>query len=165
MRWAGAAVDASDPALPEGVAALSQFVQAPPELARRLAQIGVVERSDGARLAAILKPGQRLVSRDGDFWRWDGFAAAAHAPTGAARRLAERRRLQAIEGELATSRGEVDVQQGRVEAAEAARAAAASAEAEARAQWRAAQHAPTRRAKSMPQPNARSAATRLGYRH
>ena len=140
MRWAGAAVDASDPALPEGVAALSQFVQAPPELARRLAQIGVVERSDGARLAAILKPGQRLVSRDGDFWRWDGFAAAAHAPTGAARRLAERGRLQAIEGELATSRGEVDVQQGRVEAAEAARAAAASAEAEARAQWRAAQH-------------------------
>jgi len=140
MRWAGAAIDLSDPALPEGAAALSQFVQAPPELARRLAQIGVVERSDGARLAAILKPGQRLVSRDGDFWRWDGFAAAAHAPTGAARRLAERGRLQAIEGELATSRGEVEVHQGRVEAAEAARAAAASAEAEARAQWRAAQH-------------------------
>ena len=140
MRWAGAAIDLSDPALPEGAAALSQFVQAPPELARRLAQIGVVERSDGARLAAILKPGQRLVSRDGDFWRWDGFAAAAHAPTGAARRLAERGRLQAIEGELATSRGEVEVHQGRVEAAEAARAATASAEAEARAQWRAAQH-------------------------
>ena len=39
-------------------------------------------------LAGLLKPGQRLVSRDGDLWRWDGFAAAAHAPTGAARRLA-----------------------------------------------------------------------------
>jgi chromosome segregation protein len=140
MRWTGAALDPSDPALPEGVAALSEFVQAPPELARRLAQIGVVERSEGVRLAATLKPGQRLVSRDGDFWRWDGFAAAAHAPTGAARRLAERGRLQAIEGELAAARGEAEIQQRRVEAAEAARAAAAAAEAEARAQWRAAQH-------------------------
>jgi len=141
MRWAGAAIDPSDPTLPDGVTALSQFVQAPPELARRLAQIGVVERSNGQRLAAMLKPGQRLVSREGDFWRWDGFAAAAHAPTGAARRLAERGRLQAIEGELATARNEVETQQRRVEAAEAARAAAAAAEAEARAQWRAAQHA------------------------
>ena len=51
MRWAGAATDPADPALPEGAVALSQFVQAPPELARRLAQIGVVERGDGPRLA------------------------------------------------------------------------------------------------------------------
>src|SRR5581483_3683231 len=97
MHWAGAAVDPADPALPEGAVALSQFVQAPAELHRRLAQIGIVERADGARLAAFLKPGQRLVSRDGDLWRWDGFAAAAHAPTGAARRLAERGRLETIE--------------------------------------------------------------------
>ena len=100
MRWAGAAIDPSDPVLPEGARPLSGFVQAPAELARRLAQIGVVERGDGPRLAAMLKPGQRLVSREGDFWRWDGFAAAAHAPTGAARRLAERGRLHAIETEL-----------------------------------------------------------------
>ncbi len=113
MRWAGAALDPADPALPDGVAALSQFVKAPPELARRLAQIGVVERADGARLAGMLKPGQRLVSREGDFWRWDGFAVAAHAPTGAARRLAERGRLQAIEGELAAARGEVETQAPR----------------------------------------------------
>ena len=89
MRWAGAAVDPSDPALPDGVEPLAQHVQAPPELARRLAQIGVVERADRRRASpALLKPGQRLVSRDGDLWRWDGFAADAHAPTGAARRLA-----------------------------------------------------------------------------
>jgi chromosome segregation protein len=87
MRWAGAAIDPSDPVLPEGAQPLSGFVRAPAELARRLAQIGVVERGDGPRLAALLKPGQRLVTREGDSWRWDGFAAAAHAPTGAARRL------------------------------------------------------------------------------
>ncbi|MGD0419192.1 MAG: chromosome segregation protein SMC [Xanthobacteraceae bacterium] len=140
MRWAGAALDASDPALPKGAAALSRFVKAPPELARRLAQIGVVERADGPRLAAALKPGQRLVSREGDFWRWDGYAVAAHAPTGAARRLAERGRLLAIEGELATARGEAEAKQRAVATAEAALAAAAAAETAARSRWREAQH-------------------------
>ncbi len=139
MHWAGAAVEPSDPALPEGVAALSQYVKAPDALARRLAQIGVVERSEGPRLMAMLKPGQRLVSREGDLWRWDGFAVAAHAPTGAARRLAERGRLQAIEGELAAARGDVEAKRRAVEAAEAAVAAAAAAETEARARWREAQ--------------------------
>jgi chromosome segregation protein len=139
MRWAGAAIDPSDPPLPESATSLAQFVKAPPELARRLAQIGVVARTEGARLAAMLKPGQRLVSREGDYWRWDGFAVAAHAPTGAARRLAERGRLQAIEGELATARREVDDQRRTVEAAEAAVAAAAEAEAATREHRREAQ--------------------------
>ncbi len=139
LRWSGAPLDPSDPTLPEGAEALSHFVQAPPELARRLAQIGVVERGDGARLAAILKPGQRLVSREGDFWRWDGFAAAAHAPTGAARRLAERGRLESIQGELAIARGELEEKHRAVAAAEAALATAAAAEIKARARWRAAQ--------------------------
>ena len=140
MRWAGAALDPSDPALPSGAEPLARFVTAPPELARRLAQIGVVERGDGPRLAALLKPGQRLVSPEGDFWRWDGFATAAHAPTGAARRLAERGRLQAIESELETARSEVETKQRVVDVAEAALAAAAAAEVEARARWRDAQH-------------------------
>jgi chromosome segregation protein len=139
MRWAGAPLDPSDPTLPEGVTALARYVEAPPELARRLAQVGVVERVDGPRLAALLKPGQRLVSREGDFWRWDGFAAAAHAPTGAARRLAERGRLQAIESELAAARSEVETTRRAVEAAEAIVTAAAAAETQARHEWREAQ--------------------------
>jgi chromosome segregation protein len=141
MRWSGAAFDASDPKLPDGVAALSTFVKAPAELARRLAQIGVVERSDAGALAALLKPGQRLVSREGDLWRWDGFAVAAHAPTGAARRLAERGRLQTIEGEIATGRAEVATKREVVEATEASLAAASAAETVARASWRSAQDA------------------------
>ncbi len=56
----------------------------------------------------LLKPGQRLVSRDGDLWRWDGFSVAANAPTGAARRLAGKNRLADIEAELATVRREVE---------------------------------------------------------
>jgi chromosome segregation protein len=140
MRWAGADVDPSDPGLPEGVTALSQYVKAPPQLARRLAQIGVIDRAEGPRLAAMLKPGQRLVSREGDFWRWDGFAVAAHAPTGAAQRLAQRGRLQAIEGELETARADVAAKRQILEAAEAAVTAASEAEAAARIRWRDAQH-------------------------
>src|SRR5690242_5916664 len=139
MHWAGAAPEPSDPALPAGPVALSEYVKAPAELARRLAQIGVVSRSEGAKLAKLLKPGQRLVSREGDLWRWDGFAAAAHAPTGAARRLAERGRLQSLESELAAARIDVEGKRRALEAAEAALAATANAESEARERWRQAQ--------------------------
>src|SRR6202051_2818902 len=136
---AGATVDPSDPQLPDGVTALAQYVKAPPQLARRLAQIGVVDRAAGARLAGVVEPGQRLVSREGDYWRWDGFAAGAHAPTGAARRLAERGRLQAIEGELDAARADVAAKRQTLELAEAAVTAAAEAEVQARMQWRDAQ--------------------------
>ncbi|QIB34382.1 chromosome segregation SMC family protein [Ancylobacter pratisalsi] len=113
-----------DPALPEGVEPLSLHVEAPAALARRLAQIGVVERADGARLAPGLRPGQRLVSREGDIWRWDGLDAAADAPTAAARRLAERNRLADIEAELVEARAVVATHKAALEAAEAALRAA-----------------------------------------
>ncbi|MBI2713925.1 MAG: AAA family ATPase [Rhizobiales bacterium] len=132
MRWMGSAIDAGDPVLPEGVAPLSAHVQAPTELARRLHQIGVTDRENGPRLAALLRPGQRLVSPEGDLWRWDGFAAAAHAPTGAARRLAERARLADIEAELQVARADAEAARGLAEAAEAALQSAATSEARAR---------------------------------
>ncbi len=133
MRWVGSIVDPNDPTLPEGAEALSSHVQAPAELARRLNQIGVVDRADGARLSALLRPGQRLVSPEGDLWRWDGFAAAAHAPTGAARRLAERARLAEIEAELQAARADAEAARGLVVAAEAALQSAVAGESEARA--------------------------------
>ncbi len=81
MRWSSLGTIAGDPALPDGVEALAAHVTAPPELARRLAQIGVVSRELGAQLVSQLKTGQRLVSPEGDLWRWDGFVAAAtHRP-------------------------------------------------------------------------------------
>jgi chromosome segregation protein len=136
MRWAGAAIEPGDPALPGGCEPLRQHVKAPQELARRLAQIGVIERADAARLVPLLKPGQRLVSRDGDLWRWDGFSVAANAPTGAARRLAGKNRLADIEAELESVRAEVEAKRKIAEAAEAEVVAAADAEANARALWR-----------------------------
>jgi len=91
-HWALIAHD-DDPSLPAGVQALTALVQAPPALQRRLAQIGVVSRAEGSALRDQLWPGQRLVSKEGDLWRWDGFTQAAEAPTPAARRLVEKNRL------------------------------------------------------------------------
>ena len=136
MRWAGADIDPTDPALPDGVEPLAAQVKAPGELARRLAQIGIVDRAEAARLAKLLKPGQRLVSREGDLWRWDGFSVAANAPTGAARRLAGKNRLADIEAELQTVRSEVEAKRAQVDTAKAEVAAAAEAETGARTRWR-----------------------------
>jgi chromosome segregation protein len=139
MRWTNAGVTEGDPALPAGVEALAAHVEAPSELARRLAQIGVVPKERGAELVSQLKTGQRLVSLEGDVWRWDGFVAAAHAPTGAARRLAERARLVDIENELEQARIDATARRQALEAAEAELKAASSAESSAREAWRAAQ--------------------------
>jgi chromosome segregation protein len=139
MRWTNAGATGEDPALPEGVECLADHVQAPSELARRLAQIGVVAKERGAELVSQLKTGQRLVSLEGDVWRWDGFVAAAHAPTGAARRLAERARLVDIEHELEQARADAVAKRQALETAEAELKAAASAESAAREAWRAAQ--------------------------
>jgi chromosome segregation protein len=139
MRWSHLGVVEGDPALPEGVEPLAAHVQAPPELARRLAQIGVVAKERGADLIAQLKTGQRLVSLEGDVWRWDGFVAAAHAPTGAARRLAERARLKDIEAELDQARIDAGTKRQALETADAEQKAASAAESTAREAARTAQ--------------------------
>jgi len=132
MRWTNAGVTDGDPALPDGVEPLAAHVNAPVELARRLAQIGVVAKERGAELVSQLKTGQRLVSREGDVWRWDGFVAAAHAPTGAARRLAERARLVDIESELEQARIDATAKRQALEAAESELKVASAAETSSR---------------------------------
>ncbi|WP_319824802.1 chromosome segregation protein SMC [Thalassovita sp.] len=95
--------------LPAGVTALSAHVSVPEVLERRMSQIGLVEAEDAARLQPLLKPGQRLVSLDGDLWRWDGFRAwAEDAPSAAALRLQQLNRLEELKQhmERATARAE-----------------------------------------------------------
>ena len=96
-HWSTFGKTPSDAPLPDHIRPLSDFVRAPEQLARRLTSIGVVDRDAGDRLRYELKPGQRLVSRDGDFWRWDGFTAHSDAKTAAAIRLEQRNRLQVLE--------------------------------------------------------------------
>jgi chromosome segregation protein len=117
VHWRHVEVPRSDPTLPAGVEPLASHVEGPPELDRRLRQTGIVaSREQGQKLQPTLKPGQRLVTRTGDLWRWDGFTAA-EGVTPAAQRLAERNRLSSLE----------------LEEAEARTAAASTAEAEKQA--------------------------------
>jgi chromosome segregation protein len=104
IHWRLVPPGASDAGLPKGTEPLAPLVTAPPELARRLAQVGMVAREAGARLQKQLKPGQRLVSREGDLWRWDGLVAPAEAPSPAAVRLAERNRLAELSAQEAAAR-------------------------------------------------------------
>ena len=89
--------------LPAGVAPLSRFVKAPSQLAKRLNAIGVVAPELGSRLQNSLPNGVRLVSKEGDLWRWDGFIARADAKTAAAIRLEQRNRLHALADDLKTA--------------------------------------------------------------
>jgi chromosome segregation protein len=97
--WAMPGDGGADAALPAGARPLTDFIRAPAELRRRLAQTGLVEESDGERLRLALKPGQRLVSRQGTVWRWDGHVSKAGAPSAAALRLQQKNRLAALDGE------------------------------------------------------------------
>ncbi|MES0204218.1 chromosome segregation protein SMC [Mesorhizobium australicum] len=98
-HWGESEIQPDDAALPEGIKSLASVVSAPAQLARRLAQIGIVEATDGRRLQGLLAPGQRLVSRQGALWRWDGLTASADAPTAAAQRLAQKNRLAELDAE------------------------------------------------------------------
>ena len=133
----------ADAALPEGCTRLADHVKAPKVLARALSQIGVVEASDGRRLQKQLKSGQRLVSKDGGLWRWDGYTAAAEAKTPAAQRLEQRNRLAELEAEIATAQTTLGRAKTEAEAAAAALAAARQNEETSRQARRAAQGALT----------------------
>lgn len=95
--WAVLPAYSQDQQLPDGVTALTQHVSIPDVLGRRMGQIGLVDADDGNRLQPLLKPGQRLVSTEGDVWRWDGYRAwAEDAPSSAALRLQQLNRLEEL---------------------------------------------------------------------
>lgn len=89
------------PPLPDGAEPLDRHVTAPPALARALSATGIVAAGQGEALQAHLLPGQRLVSREGDLWRWDGLRVMARdAPSALAQRLEQENRLAALRREL-----------------------------------------------------------------
>lgn len=116
IHWGMGGDDSQDPALPDGAVPLLEKMSAPSELSRRLRQIGLVEKSQGASLCTMLKPGQRLVTREGDLWRWDGFVASADAPSLAAQRLAQKNRLAELDEAAAAARTAVERANAELEA-------------------------------------------------
>jgi chromosome segregation protein len=100
-HWREGDADSNAPALPVGSEPLSRFVTGSVALGRRLAQIGVVEDEASCRALGLqLRQGQRLVSKDGAMWRWDGFTIAAGTETAAATRLKQRNRLRELDEAL-----------------------------------------------------------------
>lgn len=101
--WAGASPQPGDPAAPTGTTPLADHVRAPAALARRLAQVLVADRDDGAPLAV----GQRLVTKAGVLRRWDGYVAKSGGAA-AAERLVRMNRLRALEVAKPTAAAAVD---------------------------------------------------------
>ncbi len=144
MHWRTLSPLDPPPPLPHGAEPLDRFVQAPPALARRLSQIGLADGEDAARgMLDALLPGQRLVTREGAYWRWDGYTVSAGAPTAAATRLAQRNRLVEVRERLEDARPKRDAAISAADQARAAEQAAAETDKAAREAVRAADAALT----------------------
>ena len=140
--WQALPPYAEEAPLPEGTEPLGRYVSGPPELSRRLSQIGVVAGNEqGRRLADRLVQGQRLVSRDGALWRWDGFTVPAGGDAAAS--LKQRNRLAEARGELDAAEAKVRVAGKRSQAASDVAEEATNAETTARQAVRAADEAYT----------------------
>ena len=120
--WAGAVADKGDPALPKGVASLAPQVQGGEALARRLAQVGVVETDAGEPLAV----GQRIVTLDGQMRRWDGYYAR-DVGAAAAERLIRANRHAELTAQLPAARAAVEQAKQAFDAAQAAQQEARAA--------------------------------------
>lgn len=109
--------------LPENVIPLSDVAQGPSALQRRFVQVGIVETpNDATRLQSELQQGQRLVSKVGGMWRWDGFVTLPGAPSAAAQRLKQKNRLAEIRIAWEEARQKSDEAQERLDIAKEAEA-------------------------------------------
>jgi len=141
VHWRTLDAIAAAVALPSGATPLSAHVRAPKALARRLSQIGLVDDIEtGKRLQPELREGQRLVSRDGWLWRWDGFTVSPDAATGAAKRLEQRNRLAEIRAEITGLRSAADTAAADAKTARETLEAAEQALREARREVESADH-------------------------
>jgi chromosome segregation protein len=136
IHWRGLPPLSATATLPGDATPLSKHVDAPPALSRVLSHVGVVSKAVGAALQAQLQPGQRLVSREGDVWRWDGFVSAADAPSAAAKRLAERNRLVQLEAGLGSANAKSEHAKQEFEHARSAVENGVRSERDKREAWR-----------------------------
>lgn len=100
IHWKKVSIEEKSQNLPSGCKPLSEFVKGSDVLSERLNQTGLVNQSDGEELSSKLTYGQRIVSKEGDLWRWDGLVVSAGAPGSAAERLGQRNRLIEIYEEI-----------------------------------------------------------------
>ena len=68
-------------------------------------------------MAKTLPVGARLVTKEGDLYRWDGFVSRADAPRPAAVRLGQRTRLAELEADIDAGKPALETAQGALKAA------------------------------------------------
>lgn len=131
--WLALKLLGSSPSVGEPLAA---HVDAPAALARRLAVTSVVSRAEGPEAQKALKPGQHLVSPEGDLWRWDGYFSGAETRAGdpAIVRLARLNRVDSLKTELQTEEAAVEEAARTLDRLERSLADARLAESNARAE-------------------------------
>lgn len=119
-----------DPVVPpSGAKLLSDVAKGPEVLSRLFAATLVVESdAEGDALAARITAGQRIVSKDGALWRWDGLTIRAGAPSQATLRLEQKNRLDNLKREFATAEGRAAEAEQAAQSATEAHAAAREAE-------------------------------------
>ena len=121
-------------ALPADVQPLSAVVDAAPDaLTQRLNACGIAESAAAAvALQPTLRPGQRLTTREGGLWRWDGYTVLPGKVPGAARLLEQRRRAEELDGLVTAKATETQAAKERAEEAATAMKNTRTAEADAR---------------------------------
>ena len=100
IHWRKNSITENTQSLPDGCKPLLDYVKGSDVLIERLSQTGVVDKEDGEVVFSKLSYGQRIVSKEGDLWRWDGLVVSAGAPGSAAERLGQRNRLIEIYEEI-----------------------------------------------------------------
>ena len=108
---------------PETVVPLAEQVEGPAALTRAFYSCGVADSIDAAnRLQPQLSFGQILTSRDGGIWRWDGYAALPGAEErAAAERMAQVKRLEALDTQVAAANDALKTAQAAFEEARRAK--------------------------------------------
>ncbi|MDH5489461.1 MAG: hypothetical protein OEX17_05960, partial [Rhodospirillaceae bacterium] len=86
----------------------------------------------GRRLAPNLKQGQRIVSKSGALWRWDGYTVTTGAKTAATQRLEQLGRLRDVRTSLSGVRSNVQSMEAQAKAASERVEKAKTAERDAR---------------------------------
>jgi len=136
--------------LPAEAGRLADHVTAPAVLARRLQTVGLVPAALGDALQTALTPGQRLVSREGDMWRWDGYrVTAADVPSTTALRLQQKNRLEELEAAHRTALHAAESTQAAHGKARKTLDQAAAQDAKARAARRTADEAATQATRAL----------------
>ena len=85
------------PSLPTNIQNLENTIQGVPEIANLLKSTGLVKNKlEGEKLQNLLQPGQQLVSKEGDLWRWDGYKHSAEAETPVHQMLQNKKNMEKI---------------------------------------------------------------------